>query len=59
MCFSSVKAHYKKAKLNALLNDKPFDQKAAITAAFRSLKKKSIAKCIRHANDLISNITQT
>ena len=50
MCFSSVKAHYKKAKLNALSNDRPFDYKAAIRNAFGALKTKSIAKCIRHAN---------
>jgi len=46
MCFSQVKAHYKKAKLNALANDRDFDYKAAIHAAFKALKKKSIAKCI-------------
>jgi len=49
MCFSVVKSHYKKAKLNALLNGKEFDYKAAIKAAFASLKTKNIAKCIRHA----------
>ena len=49
MCFSAVKAHYKKAKLNALLNDKPFDYEAAIKAAFGALKKQNVVKCIRHA----------
>ena len=50
MCFSQVKAHYRKAKLNALANDREFDYKAAIMDAFKALKKKSIAKCISHAN---------
>ena len=49
MVFSNVKSIYRKAKLNAFINEKPFDYKAEIRKAFAAVKKESIANCIRHS----------
>jgi len=50
LVFSQVKRVYKAAKINAFLNEKPFDYKQEIGLAFKSVKKTTVVNCIRHAN---------
>jgi len=48
-----VKAFYKKAKLNAFINETPFDYHEEIERAFAKVKKQSVVNCIRHANKIM------
>ena len=50
LVFSQVKHHFKKAKLNAFVNDRTFDYRAEVATAFAKCNKVSIVNSIRHAN---------
>jgi len=56
LVFSQVKRVFRKAKLNAFINDKPFDYKAEIHKAFSAVSKQTVANCIRHSTEIITKI---
>ena len=56
MVFSNVKSIYRKAKLNAFINEKPFEYKHEIRKAFLAVKRQSVANCIRHATEIMGKI---
>ena len=52
-CFSHVKRHFKKEKINCLLNEVEPDYKKIIGRSFRKLKKETIVKCIDKSMSLL------
>ena len=48
-CFSIVKCHYKRMRLQCLVNDELFDAEQHIRAAFDQVKSKHVANCVVHS----------
>ena len=52
-CFARVKAKYKQARLNALVNDEPFAMDAAINSAFQVITPELVVACANRSLGLL------